>query len=328
MGSVRLLACVLCSLATVMVPPAAHAQDDAPVLVAAIRAGTCDDRAGTIAALDEPALPRGDEDGARRGVSALISDTTVDLVIADLLDDDHIVAVSWDGVSGVVACGGIGGVVTRRDVLTIQVEEVNDSGVWGIASLAPNDRDDNETDVALYLGGPGLDEPPRTDDRDTETETEPVLDGETYVSPNFGFAITWDPDVWEVIEGPTTTADGNDYLALQTFGTTVVIGGVSVSIEAPTCVDALVDGQTQGDDVTNAMPLEIDGIPATGGDERDAYATWSISRTDFAADQAYYARCIVLGPGQILYIEQFAAEVIYAAAAEDRERLLSGLVLP
>jgi hypothetical protein len=45
-------------------------------------------------------------------------------------------------------------------------------------------------------------------------------------------------------------------------------------------------------------------------------------------DQAFYARCIVLPAGGVLTIQQFAAEAIYDAAAEDREQLLEGLTLP
>src|SRR6187402_3449272 len=116
MRSIRLVLCSLFCLTSFFATAPAFAQDGEFGLQAAIRQGTCDDRGDRIAGLEAPAFQSGSEEGSNDGQSALVSVTTVDVPIEDLLDDDSIIAITREGQSGVDACGAIGGVQSRRDV--------------------------------------------------------------------------------------------------------------------------------------------------------------------------------------------------------------------
>ena len=331
MRSVRLLLCLLCCSATFAWVPAAHAQDSEFNLRAAIREGACDDRGDRIASLRNPDLPNGDEEGSRDGLSALVSETTVEVAIEDLIEDDSIIAITREGESGVDACGAIGGLLTRRDVLTIQISEVDDSGVWGIAVLFPNDDDDNTTDVQLYLGGTGL-EAAAPEPTEEPTTDEPV-EFETYESPNYGYSLRYDPEVWTVANEPTTTEDGTDLFSLQAGFTTVYFEGVATSIDAQRCVEVLSDAQTSDASVLDFAPLEDEnGDPIAGGNSNDAFAAYDLTiESDDGSEvqQAYYVRCIVLVPGEsVLGIRQYSATELYPLAAILRDTLLLELTLP
>jgi plastocyanin len=175
-------------------------------------------------------------------------------------------------------------------------------------------------------------------DASEETTEEPVEQvaaaTETYVSPSFGYSLSYDPTVWQIAEGPTTDANGIDHIALKAGFTTVDVIGIPGTFTdlAQTCVQTLTDAQTSEANVVAFEPLLDDaGVPEAGGDAGDAFATTRITRTlesGATGDQAFYARCIVLPAGGVFTIQQFAAEAIYAAAAEDREQLLEGLTLP
>ena len=341
MRSVRLLLCLLCCSATFAWVPAAHAQDSEFNLRAAIREGACDDRGDRIASLRNPDLPNGDEEGSRDGLSALVSETTVEVAIEDLIDDDSIIAITREGESGVDACGAIGGLLTRRDVLTIQISEVGDSGVWGIAVLFPNDDDDNTTDVQLYLGGTGLEaaapEPtPEPTEEPSNPPDNPNTGGgdlETISSPSFDFSLSYDPEIWNVANELETSPEGIETFALEAGFTTVYFSAIPSQVDAQQCVDVLSNGETGSDNVIDSEPLEDEnGEVIQGGNSNDAFAAYRLTRTaDDGSEivQAFYARCIVMVPGQsILAITQYCADVLYILAAELRESLLEGLELP
>ena len=341
MRSVRLFLCLLCCSATFAWVPAAHAQDSEFNLRAAIREGACDDRGDRIASLRNPDLPNGDEEGSRDGLSALVSETTVEVAIEDLIDDDSIIAITREGESGVDACGAIGGLLTRRDVLTIQISEVDDSGVWGIAVLFPNDDDDEQTDVQLYLGGPGLEaaEPEPTEEPTEEPSNPPDDpntgggDLETISSPSFGYSLTYDTEVWEVADEPTTSAEGIDSFSLVAGFTTVYFDGFPTNADAQRCVEVVANTETSADNVLDVQPMEDEnGDPIEGGNGTDAFVGYQIQRT--ASDgseitQAFYVRCIVIVPGQsVLAIRQYCAAELYLLAAILRDTLLESLELP
>jgi hypothetical protein len=341
MRSLRLLLCLICCSATFAWVSAARAQEGEFNVRAAIREGACDDRGDRIAALRNPDLPRGDEEGSRDGLSALVSETTIEVSIEDLIGDDSIIAITREGESGVDACGAIGGQLTRRDVLTIQVSEVDDSGVWGIAVLFPNDDDDEQTDVQLYLGGPGLEaaEPEPTQEPTKEPSNSPdnpnTGDGnlETITSPSFNFSLSYDDEVWNVANELETSPEGIETFALEAGFTTVYFSAIPSQVDAQQCVDVLANGQTGSENVTGSEPLEDEnGEVIQGGNSNDAFAAYRLMRTaDDGSEvaQAFYARCIVMVPGQsILAITQYSADVLYVLAEALRESLLEGLELP
>ena len=155
---------------------------------------------------------------------------------------------------------------------------------------------------------------------------------ETYVSPGFGYTLSYDPSVWRVVEGPTTDADGIENIGLRAGLSTLYLTGVPGVFDAQQCVQIMTDAQTSMEDAEAFEPLPDDaGTPTAGGDAEDAFVTTRITRTlegGMSADQAFYARCIVLpSVSGVLVIQQFAAEMIYDSAAAQREQLLEGLTL-
>jgi hypothetical protein len=166
-----------------------------------------------------------------------------------------------------------------------------------------------------------------------EELTEQTAATETYVSPSFGYTLSYDPTLWSVADGPSTDATGVDTIGLTAGFSTLYLSGIPSALDAQSCVQIMTDAQTSEANVVAFEPLlDAAGAPDAGGDAADAFATTRITRVmeDGAnLDQAFYTRCIALpSVGAVLAIQQFAAEIIYGSAAAQREQLLEGLTLP
>jgi hypothetical protein len=194
----------------------------------------------------------------------------------------------------------------------------------------PSEPSGTETSDAL------ADETPETNDSvtdPTEELGEQAAATETYISPSFGYTLSYDPTQWTVAQEPSTDADGIDSIGLSAGFSTLYLSGIPSALDAQTCVQIMTDAQTSEANVAAFEPLLDDaGVPDAGGNAQDAYATTRITRVvedGTNVDQAFYTRCIALpSVGVVLAIQQFAAEVIYDVAAEQREQLLEGLTLP
>ena len=117
---------------------------------AAIYEGTCDDLGSSAAfTLDELATDStATRTGAGGAATVVTSTSTVDAALADLLAAPHAIAVSLSADDETTAaCGDIGGYETDEQ-LAIGLAEVDNSGVFGVATLqGAGDR----TEVVLYL---------------------------------------------------------------------------------------------------------------------------------------------------------------------------------
>jgi plastocyanin len=175
-------------------------------------------------------------------------------------------------------------------------------------------------------------------DASVEATEEPVEEvaaaTETYVSPSFGYTLSYDATQWTLVEEPYTDADGVDWIGLEAgFGSTIYFAGIPGVSDAQACVQIMTDAQTSEANVVAFEPrLDAAGVPEAGGDTADAFATTRITRTiddGTTGDQAFYARCIELPSlGAVLVIQQFAADIVYDSVAQQREELLQGLTLP
>jgi hypothetical protein len=344
MRSIRLVLCSLFCLTSFFATAPAFAQDGEFGLQAAIREGTCDDRGDRVAGLEAPAFQNGSEEGSNDGQSALLSVTTVDVPIEDLLDDDMIIAITREGQSGVDACASVGGVLSRRDVLVIQIVEVGDSGVWGIAILTPNEDEPDQTDIALYLGGEGLvaqEEPepeptataPDNGDDDDDPNNGDPIELETYTSPTYGYSLAYDPEVWEIANPAETSEEGIDTFSLSAGFTTVYLDGLPAGADAQRCVEVVANTEISSETVIDSAPLEDEnGDPIEGGNDSDAFVAYELTREGSDGTegiQAFYVRCIVLVPGEsVLAIRQYCAAEVYGLAAILRDALLDQLELP
>ncbi len=167
----------------------------------------------------------------------------------------------------------------------------------------------------------------------TEEPTDQTAATETYMSPSFGYTLSYDPTQWTLAEGPSTDADGVDTIGLSAGFSTLYLSGIPSALDAQTCVQIMTDAQTSEANVVAFEPLLHDaGVPDPGGEAGDAYATTRITRVmedGPNVGQAFYTRCIALpSVGAVLAIQQFAAELIYDSALAQREQLLEGLTLP
>ena len=174
----------------------------------------------------------------------------------------------------------------------------------------------------------------------SETPTRPVTGTpaatatglETYVSPTYGYTLSYDPSVWTV--GYDAETDGAyDFLGVQTSFTEILFGGFPYAGDAQACVTELIQLTAGGPDVASAQPLvTTDGASVEGGNAGDAFAASVLTRSEedgATRNQAYYVRCIVLEPGvSMLGIQQWSAGAIYEVAARQREELLAGLTAP
>jgi hypothetical protein len=176
---------------------------DVEIPEAAIVEGTCTDPGDVVFPLRDLQV--------RDGGEVLVSLTTVDLALSDLLGNDHaVVLTSGDGV---IACGDATG-----DAADVYVGLVAlDDGEWGgVAWL--HERDDR-TQVSLFVargltGADGVtpeptedlepqppdDETPTPEARATRTpranQTATSDSRRTYTSPSYGYTLTYDPTIW------------------------------------------------------------------------------------------------------------------------------------
>src|SRR5262249_53721470 len=157
----------------------------------------------------------------------------------------------------------------------------------------------------------------------------PTSKKKKFTSKTFGYSISYDTSLCQISDGPTTTDQGIEYIVLDGGYTTVEFYGIPSNLDARSCVDILIQTQTQGTDVAGSKPLVDDnGNAIDGGDTSDAFTGVVLDR-GATISQAVYARCIVLVPGQsVLAIQQFVAEPLYPVAAAARDDLLKGLNLP
>ncbi|HET7092876.1 MAG TPA: hypothetical protein VFI22_05340 [Thermomicrobiales bacterium] len=120
---------------------------------AVIHDGRCDDLGAVTADLTAPAPPAGPRSGPTAALETATSFTTISASIPSLLAGEHAVVVD-NGDGDPVACGEIGGVVADDGSLVVGLRDVNDSGVAGIAYLAPSA---DGAGVSLFVAAPDLD---------------------------------------------------------------------------------------------------------------------------------------------------------------------------
>ncbi len=114
--------------------------------VSGIYEGTCDDLPSEpVYTLDEVATePAATPIGARGAAVVTTSTSTVDGTLADLLATPHAIAIAHETA---IACGDIGGYEVD-DELAIGLDEVDDAGFFGVATLHGID---DRTEVVVHL---------------------------------------------------------------------------------------------------------------------------------------------------------------------------------
>lgn len=127
-----------------------------PGHAAVISGGRCPISTDDLDALAELAgltAPEGAPVGQEVEAIPETSFTTVALSLDALLADDHAIVIRADDGDepDSVACGDLGGILNENGSLIIGLYAVNDSNLSGVAFLAPNSDDPEQTDVSLFL---------------------------------------------------------------------------------------------------------------------------------------------------------------------------------
>ncbi len=139
-------------------PATVDDEDVGPPRPAHIHAGTCEDLGDVVYPLNDlaPVTPFATPEAVLASPEAEVreavpeSETIVDASLEELLAEPHAINVhqSAENIGTYIACGNITGSADEGQVV-VQLEELNDSGYAGFASLIPND--DGTTTVRVEL---------------------------------------------------------------------------------------------------------------------------------------------------------------------------------
>lgn len=166
------------------------------------------------------------------------------------------------------------------------------------------------------------------------------VEGYSYTSPSFGYALTW-PAVWEV-EGESS-ADGDDVLHLATGGGTLAIVGTrDYGADAAACVDGFVAEVAAAEGIDALAPMDDGPSRPIAGGVGVVFAVYSgttavpasqgdgtgVSDARVAAAATVYVECRPLAAGTSLLAVAIAAPAdAYGAVAEAARPLLRRLQL-
>lgn len=148
-----------------------------------IHSGNCSELGEVVAPLSEVSfdyyvdgeeMAGGAFVGQASALPAMVSVTTVEIPLADILAGNHAINIhlSEDEMDQYIACGDIGGILLGETDLPIVLSELNDSGYSGFAHLT--DTGDGLTTVTVYLteGSTEIEETDESDSSSSPTAAE------------------------------------------------------------------------------------------------------------------------------------------------------------
>jgi hypothetical protein len=333
--SVRRLILLVC-LGLTFVSVSVGAAQDGDVPAAAVVAGTCDAPGETVAALRDLTV--------RDGGEVLVSLTTIDLALADLLGDDH--AVVLTAGETVVACGDAAG---DADDVYVGVAATTDAGWGGVVWLHAREE---RTQVSLFvsrgLSGAGASPteapPPLFPTKDhsptpkagatrtpSPSGTESAGTKETYTSPSYGYSLAYDADYWRKGTEESREADTGslDILTLTHAVNDVTLVGETGS-EGFTALD-LCDAR-MGQYETDPRVSEVTVREETAGDEEQASVAFDYTYTADDGSKHNWTEWIECyhAPDDSVLLSMFylMTPASYDRLAPVRAELLSGVTFP
>jgi hypothetical protein len=155
--------------------------------------------------------------------------------------------------------------------------------------------------------------------------------GNRYLSPSFGFKVTWDANVWSV-NGDNET-DGYDAIALDTAASTVFIEGYQAFRGDPAACLADAVEELQGDLAVSGFgpvaghdaPTADGAVPANAAIYAYVYAGQDGKQTDILT----YIECRTLVPGEsVLELTFLAPARFYDADEPLVQALFASLEMP
>lgn len=161
-----------------------------------------------------------------------------------------------------------------------------------------------------------------------EEESVSAVEGNSYTSPSFGYAITWNRD-WSVSD-EENTADYNK-LVLENGVATVYLEGVADSSDVDTCVQTLVANLKETEGVSRVRQLKENGEPVGGTAPGQAWAVYTLTYTGSdgsKVDFAEYIDCRSIVEGESLLVITMLTPVDdLESQIEPLNTLLEGLSL-
>ena len=157
------------------------------------------------------------------------------------------------------------------------------------------------------------------------------VEGNTYVSPTFGWSISWDDD-WSVDDEGSD--DGYDYLTLTDPLSIVFFEAYEGYDGDPdACIE---DVSAELEELEGVEDIELgtggDGEPLTGNDRTGAYAVYTyvlIDEDDVTFDVAQYSDCRTLVADEaVLEITQVTTREAYNDSIPAFQTLLDNLAMP
>ncbi len=227
------------------------------------------------------------------------------------------------------------------DLIEAQVTCLEDGGACEAVAIPDEllatrglSSDDADTPVAEEetpaTGLNDLDDPEPTSERDAEetpidretpepNETREAaggVDGNSYTSPNFGYTVSWDPDIWEVED--ESSEDGHDQLRLGDPINTVYLSGVEgFGGDPAACLEGTSDALDDGEGVSNYRPAEDRNGNSIGAESQDrAFAQYELTLTNDDGDRVRitnYVECRVLVP------DEAVLAIVYIVATDEFE---------
>jgi len=324
---------------------------------AAIHVGTCADPSPVPFTLLNPLVPAGSSGNAE---APLFSNTAASVTLDALLSTPHAILITLGGdVDAMLACGDLDNGAQTGSV-SVDLHEENSSGYAGVGLLTATGESTqvsvvvsqtiplvpvssppsvgSGTPVAIATpettpegGIPPIVLPPTT----TVPSVTPVgpqtnASGSPYVSQLFGYSIAFAAP-WQIVAGPDVT-DTVDYIQLSDGASNVDFVGMAEGLTPSACMDRIYDQV-----ILHGVEGLILVAPHVGGEAivstpQEAVEVWDFSFTADNGqryDNTFYARCVVLDPGQsTLIITQESPQSAYPAEATAREELVQGLTLP
>lgn len=210
----------------------------------------------------------------------------------------------------------------------IQIVQVTEAADFN-AEITPV-RDVLDT-ITLQDEEPADDEP-TPEDGEPANDQESAVDGNTYVSPNFGYTLEWDEDVWEFNPDDESSEPGFDTFFLESSASGVGIFGTDAFSDPETCVDDFASILRMEPNVDNWAPFEDeDGERVEGERDGGYFAAFSlnIAQTGQDFDLIYYLECrVVVEDESVVLFFMTTSPDAYDDATRDLDDLLDTLVTP
>ena len=150
-----------------------------------------------------------------------------------------------------------------------------------------------------------------------------------YLSPNYGYALTYDTDEWEIVIEDDNPYDRFDR-AYWSNGSSLISVTSHPDHQASSlsdCVTSFELGLWNAAEISDRDVLDAPG--AAGVDDDRAWQTIEFAYEDDAGDEEQnigYIECLWLGDELAIAIRHDAPAAVYEREAEARESLLEGLV--